>query len=263
MEPNDRLWAQLIFPWCDAKALLRLRIACRGFLAQLHDSRLWLPWTMELPQLRYDERVEGWRGVLKGMQREAKTKASCDAGHVEVGPLLEVPAGYKLFHVAGRIAAHNSAKTKLFNIETGSLLASFDVEAYFQCAVVQDRWVVFFAKDGRGMLLDCLSGRLLSFAHPRAHRDVFDFSVAGACFSHRAHGSDTTVSVTRLEGGPDGATVVRALSSVVLARAADEFSLCDSGRSYMRFDAKLCTLHRMDMATHQLKRVFTMRKRTL
>ncbi len=54
MDPRYRLWVELIFPRCASApaALLALRAVCRAW-------RLWLPFTMVLPQLRYDERIEG------------------------------------------------------------------------------------------------------------------------------------------------------------------------------------------------------------
>ncbi len=86
MDPRDRLWGELIFPRCgELRALLALRAVCRAFRAQLNKSRLWLPLTMELPQLRFDERVDGWRGVERAMRRKANTRTNCDAVTAHAG----------------------------------------------------------------------------------------------------------------------------------------------------------------------------------
>ncbi len=45
---------------------------------------------MELPRLRYDERLAGWLGVVWAMKREAVTRANCDAGRFTRGPVLDV-----------------------------------------------------------------------------------------------------------------------------------------------------------------------------
>ncbi len=67
MDPRDRLWAELVFPWCAPApaALMAVRASCRAWRAQLDNSRLWLPFTMELPRMRYDERLAGWSGVVR------------------------------------------------------------------------------------------------------------------------------------------------------------------------------------------------------
>ncbi len=49
MNPPPPALDRAIFPRC---ALLVLRAACRAFRAQLNNSRLWLPFTMELPRMR-------------------------------------------------------------------------------------------------------------------------------------------------------------------------------------------------------------------
>ncbi len=85
--PARQLWAELIFPWCGGlPTLLRLRAVCRAFRAQLDASRLWLPLTMELPQLRYDERLAGWVGVERGMVREVNTRAIARLAVLHWGP---------------------------------------------------------------------------------------------------------------------------------------------------------------------------------
>ena len=85
MDPRDRLWHDLVFVRCDASALLSLRAVCRTFRAQLRDSRLWLPLTMVVSRMRYDERLAGWAGVERAMKREDVTRANCDAGRYTRG----------------------------------------------------------------------------------------------------------------------------------------------------------------------------------
>ncbi len=59
---------------------------------------------MVLPQLRFDERIEGWRGVVQGMQREVVTRANCNAGHFTRGLVLDLPNARQLLLVGGRVA---------------------------------------------------------------------------------------------------------------------------------------------------------------
>ncbi len=103
MDPRDRLWTELIFPHC-ASALLALRAVCRAWLAQLNNSRLWLPFTVELPRMRYDERVECWPGVVRAIARERNTRANCDAGRFTHGPMLDLPDARQVMLVSGRVA---------------------------------------------------------------------------------------------------------------------------------------------------------------
>ncbi len=75
---------------CDPQTLLSLRAVCRGFRDQLNVSRQWLPPTMALPCMRYDERLAGWAGMEAAMRREACTFANCDTGRFTRGPALRL-----------------------------------------------------------------------------------------------------------------------------------------------------------------------------
>ncbi len=144
MDPHDRLWGELIFPWCGGgPALLPLRMVCCSFLAQLNESRLWLPWTLELPQLR---RPMGWRGVEQAMRREANTRANCAAGHFLLGPVLHVPCAETIMIVASRAAVFCRGSVGLFDLDTGVLVSSFDTGSMsfeLHDNVVLDRWILF------------------------------------------------------------------------------------------------------------------------
>ncbi len=102
MDPRDRLWHDLVFVRCDPSALLALRAVCRAFRAQLRDSRLWLPLMLELPRMRYDERLAGWAGVERAMKREEVTRANCDAGRYTRGPVIDAPDVHELMLAGGR-----------------------------------------------------------------------------------------------------------------------------------------------------------------
>ncbi len=166
MKPRDRLWAELIFPWCEPCALLSLRAVCRAFLAQLSASRLWLALTMQLSWMRYDERLLGWPGVERAMQRERNTCTNCEAGHSVRGPMLDLP-GTHVEYVGGRFVAPHERNVVLFDVDTGAQVASFDVEPDWRGifdAVVLDRWIAFAAADGRLLLLDCVAVRLVDLS---------------------------------------------------------------------------------------------------
>lgn len=259
MDHHDRLWAELIFPWCGGSTLLQLRAVCRAFRGLLKESLLWLPWTLELLQLRYDERIDGWRGVMRGMQREANTRANCETGRFILGPLLEID-GWRAIYVAGRIAAFHHSGVNLFDPDTGALVASFKLERPELGVrstgnnIVLDRWVPFCVAGGRGLLLDCVAARLVGFAplDPGWGSD-FRFSTAGACLSWRRRGR-SEVTVMRFE-----TTTWREVARVWLAHLQVQFGLCEHGHSYLLFDQQHRTLRLMDLATGLLKRAFNPR----
>ncbi len=261
MDPRDRLWAELIFPWCEPVALLRLRAVCRAFLGQLNLSRLWLPLTMELPRMRYDERLAGWAGVERAMKREEVTRANCDAGRCTRGPVLDVhdDVAYRVMHVGGRIAVRCRRAVQLFDVDTGARVASIDVgSCVLHNAAAADRWIPFAANDSRALLLDCVAARLVEMAPADPSRDSGSFTVAGPCVSYQTR-QGTDVTVVHISGGPDGATIVRETARVRLANMVDAFLLCERGHSYLLYDYHTGTLRVFDIATGQLKRTFTPR----
>ncbi len=261
MDPRDRLWAELIFPWCEPVALLRLRAVCRAFLGQLNLSRLWLPVTMELPRMRYDERLAGWAGVERAMTREEVTRANCDAGRCTRGPVLEGHDGdaYRVMYVGGRIAVFCHRAVHLFDVDTGARVASLDVGGSdFHNAAAVDRWIPYAANDNRVLLLDCVAARLVEMAPADTSDGYSRFTVAGPCVSYRMS-QGTDVTVFHISGGPDGATIVRETARVRLASTADRFALCERGHSYLLHDGHIGTLQLFDIATGQLKRTFTRR----
>src|SRR4051812_12794102 len=107
MDPRDRLWAHLIFPRCDPRALLALRAVCHALLAQLNAAppRLWLSLTMGLWRMSYAERVLGWHGVECAMRREENTRANCDAGRFAEGPVLPLHKVWDVRIAGGRVVA--------------------------------------------------------------------------------------------------------------------------------------------------------------
>ncbi len=270
MDARDQLWAELIFPWCGGQALLRLRAVCHAFRAQLNASRLWLPFTMELPRMRYDERSEGWPGVVRAIQREAVTRANCDAGRFTRGAVLRVPVLALLLVVGGRLAAFCLYSVQLFDAGTGALVASFDARvaslevehcngrSSVHTHAMLDRWIPFYAMDGRVLLLDCVAVRLAEMAPLDDDRGDVKFSVAGPCVSFHEVGS-ADVTVMHVDGGPDGATVVWEVARITLADRYDQFALCEGGRSYLLHDKESETLQLVDLATHQSKGTLTPR----
>lgn len=278
MDPRDRLWAELIFPWCAGPALFPLRAVCRSFRAQLDASRLWLPFTLELARMRYEERLLGWPGVALAMQREKTTHANCDAGRFMRGPTLDIPDKSIVVLAACRVAVFCDHYIALFNVETGARLASFDVNRRFSDpykGAVLDRWIPC-AVNGRALLLDCVAARLIEMAPEHLKDDIFGFSAAGPCVSYHAY-SRKMVTVVRISSEPDGATVIREMACVriisepnsvmvdfrqvsrALLNDADNLVLCERGRSYLLFDRAGKKLRLVDVATGQLKRIFTPR----
>jgi hypothetical protein len=258
MDPRDRLWHDLVFVRCDASALLALRAVCRAFRAQLRDSRLWLPLTMVVSRMRYDERLAGWAGVERAMKREDVTRANCDAGRCTRGPVLDVhdDVADRVMYVGGRIAVFCDPAVHLFDVDTGARVASIDIGGgVLHYVAVADRWIPFAAPNGRVLLLDCVAARLVEMA-PADSRGWL--TVAGPCVSYKTS-QRADVTVVHISGGPDGATIVRETARVRLASARDQFALCERGQSYLLFDSHIGTLQLFDVATGQLKRTFTRR----
>ncbi len=258
MDPRDRLWVELIYPRCGPPALLALRAVCRAFRAQLNNSRLWLPFTMVLPQLRYDERISGWRGVERAMEREANTRANCDAGRYTCGPVVDVDDVRRVMYVAGRIVVFCFPVVHLFDLDTGARVGSFEIDRPVdQTEVAVDRWIPFATSDDRVLLLDCVAARLVEVAPTDVDRRRTVFSVAGPCVSYRMPlGGNATV--VHICGGPNDATIMREITRVRLAHK-DQFELCERGRSYLLRDFRKDTLQLFDIATDQIKRTFTPR----
>ncbi len=259
MDPRDRLWAELVFPWCEPAALLALRAACRAFRAQLNVSRLWLPLTTEDPRMRYDERLLGWRGVECAMTRERNTRANCDAGHFTRGPVLDAMDVRQVLLVGGRIAVFCYRAVQLFVADTGAQLCSFDIVRYnLHTHAVLDRWIAFAGRDGQLLLLDCVAVRLVDVTPANDERRMVAFTVAGPCVSFRVY-RHTDVTVVHVSGRSEGATVVRQVACVQLSHVGDEFALCEDGCSYVLYEFEPLTLQLVDLATGQCKRAFTPR----
>ncbi len=258
MDPRDRLWADLIFPWCEPVALLALRAVCRAFFAQLNASRLWLPFTMELPQLLYDERIEGWRGVLQGMQREVVTRANCNSGRFTRGPVLDVPDAWALMHVAGRIAAFCPGVIKILDIDTGALVGLLEVSVAYRYVgrpVVLDRYIAFWASGCRGVLLDCVSAQWMEFASSNPALGHFHLCASGACFSYAT--GDLHLTVVQIECGVNIAARLRVVARLQLAHHHVSLALCEGGQSYLLFDHVKGTLQLVNLITGQIKRAFS------
>ncbi len=261
MDPRDRLWAHLIFPHCEPADLLALRAVCRAWLAQLNNSRLWLPITMELPRMRYDERVDGWPGVVRAIARERNTHANCNAGRFTHGPVLDVTDVRTMLYVSGCIAVFCDDVVLLFDADAGTRLATFDVERASCVAydsAVLDRWIPFAVMDGCALLLDCVAEQLVEMVPADETRGDMAFSVAGPCVSYREYG-DTVVTIVHVSGRPNGATVVQQVGACVhLDDYRNAVFLCERGCSYLLHGYAVTTLQLMDVATGQRKRVFTL-----
>ncbi len=258
MDPRDRLWHDLVFVRCDASALLSLRAVCRAFLAQLRDSRLWLPLSIAVSRMRYDERLAGWAGVERAMKREDVTRANCDAGRCTRGPVLDIhdDVAHRVMYVGGRLAAFCGDVVHLFDVDTGVRVASIGVDCEtYKFEAVMDRWVPFAARDGRVLLLDCVAARLFELALADPKRQEVSFTVAGPFVSYRSQWG-THVTVVHIIGGLDSAAIVREFA---LASFYDQFALCEGGHSYLLRDKYNHTLQLFDIATGQLKRTFTRR----
>ncbi len=264
MDPRNRLWNHLIFPWCGWRALLVLRAVCTAFRAQLDKSQAWLQFTMVMPRMRYDERLLGWRGVEYAIQREHNTRANCDAGRFARGPVLHVPGSVEVRVAGGRIAVFFGESLQLFDAVTGAQLALFDIDSREgHKHALLDRWVAIAARDGRVLLLDCVVPRLVEIASADvtgggpldAPEDPVRFSVSGPCVSFH-WGYTMHVTVMRVE---PGAVAVQKVARVTLSDGDDEFALCEGGGSYLLRDKNHTTLQLIDLASGQPKRVFTPR----
>ncbi len=257
---DDRLWAELIFPWCRGRALLLLRAVCRVFRAQLNNSLLLLPLVMELPQLRYDERIDGWRGVERGMQREANTRANCATGRFAIGlELPRIPHVIMMLHVAGRIAVfyRGLVKIELYALDTGELVASFDVRllsvTHIPNNIVTDRWIAFCDANNRGLLLDCLTARMVEFS-----RYCNSVIVAGSCIAYHICDAQS-LTVVRLCGRPDGTTGMREVACMERVLDDHSFALCEHAESYVLLDQQKRTVQLLELASHKVLRVIDMR----
>ncbi len=258
MDPCDRLWVELIFPWCDGQALLAARAVCRAFRTQLNNSRLWLPFTMELSRMRYAERLLGWRGVLAAIKREENTRANCDAGLFLHNASFEAKHAHHLMLVGGRVVVFFTATVQLFDVDSGALVATFDVEARDIRDPLCDRWVSCTVFKRGALLLDCVAARLVELMPPDAARTIVHFSVAGPCVSLCGYNT-TAITVVHVTGGSDGTTMMREVARVTMSHVRDQFELCERGRSYVMFEKRNATLKLVELATGQCKRVFTAR----
>ncbi len=264
MNPRDRLWTELIFPLCEPASLVALRAACRGLRDQLNaaPARLWLWLTMGLTRMRYDERLLGWRGVERAMQRESDTRANCEAGRCKPGPVLPTMGTVEcVLFVGGRIAASCEVAVQLFDVDAGAEVAVFEAAMHggMHSAAVEDRWLPYLAIDGRVLLLDCVAARLVELARPAAYRSSVVFSVAGPCLAYQLYATRDMV-VLSVSGEADGTTVVREVARVALSsHYGPQVRLCDGGRAYVLCSYNNMTLRLMDMATGQPMRTFTPR----
>jgi hypothetical protein len=226
---------------------------------------------MEVSRMRYDERLAGWRGVERAMERERNTRANCDAGRFTRVIVLDMAMKYgsRFIHAGGRLLVKNFGSVWLIDAGTGALIASFNFNHESRRTILDmhvhaivDRWIPFVVDRGRRdgvLLLDCVEARMVQMAPPgdydRYTRLGFSrlFSIAGACVSVR---DGSVVTVTRVSGRPNGATIMRKIARFSLARADDEFWLCERGRSSLVLDRQSATLQLLDLATGLCKRVF-------
>lgn len=259
MEPSNPSWLQLIFPRCEPAGLVPLRFSCRGFrhlLDSVPAKSVWLPFTMLMSRLRYDERVDGWSGILRAMRRESETLANCRTGRYILGPLLDVPHAQRLLHVGGRLVAFFEDATQLFRASTGTLLLEVphnDADVCYD--PIQDRWLAFIV-DGRGFLLDCVEAKQEFFDAELGASLVVESGVAGARFSVRWGTSIIIMEVNRV---PDR-TTVREVGRVPFQGDISNFGLCERGQSYLLYRHHDSTVCLIDLNTGEPKRVFALRK---
>lgn len=252
MEPRNRLWVDLIFWRCEMADLLSLRAVCRAFLAHLNASpRLWQPWTMDMWRMSHAERLLGWRGVERAMERERNTRVNCEAGRFTSGPVLNLTHEPKLMLVGGRIVVFGETCVTIFAAETGApvttIATDYRVRNVFS---VQDRWVTFLC-DVRTMLLDCIDGELTILAEGSG------FRVCGPRVSYSKIGDDC-IYIVHVSKSPDGtATRVEPVARVTLNHYFDELMLCQRGRSYIYLDWPKKELLLCDAATQSLIRTFS------
>lgn len=197
MDPRNRLWAELIFPHCEPAALLTLRAVCPAFrdLLNVAPARLWTPLTIGISRMRYADRILGWPGVVRAVEREQTIRANCAAGRFVCGPSHHIPDVWRVQHVGGRIGVFLDGGVRLYDLD-GVLVASLDVDRS-ACdtheVVVMDRWVPMETADLRTMLVDFVAARLVEVptARPDAgerRRLIWEFSAAGPCLSVRSEG---------------------------------------------------------------------------
>lgn len=258
MDARNRLWTELIFPLCEPVALLALRAVCRGFRDQLValPTRCWLPLTMCNTRMCYAERVLGWPGVLRAMERERITLANCEAGRFVRGPSFRLREGRLLF-AGGRIVCFEKGVVRLYDY-TSSVVATLStgVAVAFPYAI-QDRWIALSDDDNSACLLDCVAACIVPVKSAVSATSVVPHSVAGSCVAFRDK-RGAGMSVFRASAGPNNATVVREVAHVSLQNIFfDQFALCEKGLSFLESRDKQLRL--VDLETRQLKRVFAPR----
>ncbi len=259
MDARNQLWTELIFPWCDMASLLRLRVVCRDFCAQLAASRAWRPWTMLMAGLRLDERVLGWQGVMKAKARDELTLTNCEAGHTVLGPAIRVEALSCALTVAGRVVAFCADHVSLFDVATGAHVAVVnDVSNYMSATtakVVADRWMPFVTVDGRALLLDCVTARVAEFAPHSTARTGASISTSGARFLYQRRQDHALVLMQIVT-----VDEVQEVARVPLRHDRIYASLCDMGHSCLLFDADAHTMQLLDIVSGFTTRDFVPRK---
>ncbi len=224
---SARQWLDLIFGHCDTTTLLALRLVCVGLFSMLDHAdakRLWDRYHMCVPRMTHAERVLGWLGVRRGMERERVTRENAAAGRFETGAVVDIPyeTQYVLV-VCGRLLFATHERLFLADMDTGAVLASYPLGRGVSTgleAVVYDRWVPFVGDGFRVMLLDCATASVVEVLGIGLKQQRVTFSASGPLISIAAHGEDSV-------------TLVSVDTHKVETVDVDELLLCNRGESYV------------------------------
>lgn len=157
MNPSDRLWAQLIFPWLPFTCLLACRLVCTSWRKFLEAFPLLKENIFLLPGLRYEERIDGWTGVRRAMAREQRTR---DGHNFTISELCgDAFVSMELVRslLGGRVLLFSSNSSLVFcDGITGKEQCPRDRFVNRHTAVLCDRWVVYWNVSNRLVLKDAL-----------------------------------------------------------------------------------------------------------
>ncbi len=256
MDQHNRLWAQLIFIKCDElHSLLALRAACRAFrwlLSENNSVNIWRRFTMDMPRMRYAERLLGWVGVERAMRRENVIRANCRDMRYVRGPKVRARES-GIVIAGGRAAVYAGGQLTLYDLETG-LSSSVTMERHPNIMsskyVVQDRWLVIHTPHGALLLLDCVHAQLLRLNYSSTPNPEMD--VSGAYLSIRNRiGTTQGVSIMRIVDDGQNGTIVHKVAVIDVVHGS-VFHLCQHGASYII--QSRTTIQVWDMVTRTLKR---------
>ncbi len=217
---------------------------------------------MLLPRLRYDERLDGWQGVLRAMAREATILSNCAAGRLTMGPTLNVDFFSCALVVAGRVIIFLEHAIRICSVDSGAVLAELHAPDNFATSetanALLDRWIPYADRTGRGMVLDCLSASLAELAPPGVIRPG-SITICGAHLLYQIRDEPTLVLV-RATAGAGNTTILHEVAHVRLHHTDVFASLYDNGESCLLYDSVDKSLQMVHIDSGVVTRRFAPRK---